>query len=271
MKLVTVSILCFLFLNLVSDIRAIEITDRTDARSYAMGNLQSVLPGFINPSSYGFTSSFRHFSLQYTNRFGIKELSTWTAGINYPNKFLNTGLIVSRYGMKAYHETFAGLNVYKKLSGYISLGVRINYLNIHYSAKESNRSVFTADIGMYLPVSDCFTFSLLAVNPLFIRMKTENTKEKLPSALSIGVSYQPIETFILTGEIEKNFVLPVSCKLGFEYTPVKELSMRAGLFTSPLTPTFGVGLHLSFFTVDVAFGKQSVLGFQSRCAIQFEF
>lgn len=271
MRRATVSILCFLLFYPASKLHAIETNDRADARSYSMGNVQSVLPGFTNPASFGFISPFRYLSLHYINRYGLKELATWSAAINYPNKYLNAGLIVSRYGMNAFHQTFAGLNVYRKLSGHLCLGIRINYMNFHYSGKESNKSVFTGDIGMYIPVSDSFTLTLLAVNPFCIRMKTGDTKERLPSALSVGVSYEPAGSFLITGEIEKNFVLPVSCKLGFEYNPIKELSLRAGLFTAPFTPTFGVGVNLSFVTVDVAFAKQSVLGLQTRCALQFKF
>lgn len=271
MKCLVLGILCIAPFSLIFHCSAIDLFTVYDARSYSMGNVQSVLPGFTNPASFGFTSASRYFSLQYINRYGIKELSTWSGAINFPNKYLNTGFFISRYGMKAFHETFSGLNMYRRLSDRISLGIRISYLNIHYSDKEPNKSAFSADIGLLVSVLEQLKLSVLVINPFCLRMKIGNTKEKLPSVIFVGACYELLQSLMLTGEIEKNFVLPVSCKLGFEYIPIKELSVRAGFFTSPLTPTFGVGVRLLPFTIDLAFSKYSVLGFQSSCSLKFNF
>lgn len=247
-----------------------DICNFVDARTYSMGNTLSVLPGFGNPSSYGFSPS-RHLSLQYVNRYGIKGLSTWAGTVNFPNRYLDAGLYVSRSGMDAFHETSVGLNIYRKLSSYISLGIRINYLNLHYSENEPNKSVVTADVGVLVIPAEQLKLSILAINPLCAKMRIGGIIEKLPAILSVGASYEFSGGFLLTAEVEKNLILPVNCKLGLEYKPIKELSIRAGMFTKPFTPSFGIGIHLLPFTVDVAFSKHPVLGFYSCCGLQFNF
>ncbi len=241
-----------------------------DARAYSMGNTISVLPGFTNPAGYGFESS-RHIALQYVNRYGIKELSTYAGMVNLPNKYLDTGLYVSRYGFDKYNETMVSMNFYKKLSGYISLGIRINYLNIHYSGRDSNKSLLTGDIGLLTrPVKNC-TFSILAINPLQTSFKVGVEELEIPSLLIVGVSYQPVDNFLLTAEIEKDFAYPVVYKTGLEYSPIHQLSVRAGMSGKPFTPSFGIGIHISSFTVDLGFSRHPVLGFCSCCGLQFNF
>lgn len=271
MKCFIISILYFtIFFCFLSTCRALDVYQFVDSRAYSMGNTLSVLPGFTNPASYGLSPS-RCAAIQYVNRYGVKELSTYAGTINLPNKYLDAGLYVSRFGFDAYHETMVGLNVYKKLSRLISLGIRVNYLNLHYSDKESNKSGITGDLGIFINPLDNFNVSVLAFNPLRTDIKIGEEKIEIPVILSVGVSYEIARTFLLTGEIEKDFRYPVVCKFGMEYNPVKQLSVRAGMFGKPFTPSFGVGVHVSQFTVDISFSKHPVLGFRSCCGLQFMF
>lgn len=241
-----------------------------NARAYSMGNTSSVLPGFTNPASYGFLSS-RILCLEYINRYGIKELSSFAGMINYPNQYLNGGIYVSRYGFDGYNETLASINFYKKLSQIISLGMRMNYLGIHYSDKESDAGAVTGDVGILMHPTENLNLSFLVINPLRTEMKMGENSVQLPNLLTMGISYQPEQTCLLTAEVEKDFALPVIYKLGVEYTPVKEFCVRAGMWTKPFTPSFGIGLNFNPFIVNLAFSSHPTLGFNSCCALQFNF
>ena len=258
------------FFLITNTCKALDVYQFVDSRAYSMGNTLSILPGFTNPASYGFMSS-RHVSLQYVNRYGVKELSSYAGMVNLPNKYLDGGLYVSRFGFDAYHETMVGLNVYKKLSRLISLGIRVNYLNLHYSERESNKSVITGDIGVLFSPLEHLNLSVLALNPLNIEYKVGEEKVEIPIVLSVGASYEIAEYFLITGEVEKDFMHPVVCKFGMEYNPIKQLSVRAGMSGKPFVPSFGTGVHLGQFTVDIAFSKHPVLGFRSCCGLQFNF
>lgn len=271
MKCFLISILYFtVFPYFLSICKALDVYQYIDAKAYSMGNTLSVLPGFANPASCSFTT-VRSASLQYVNRYGVKELSTYAGLINLPNKYLNTGLYMSRFGFNAYHETMVSVNVYKKLSSYLGLGIRINYLNLHYSDKETNKSLVTGDIGVYIKPVKHLILSVLAVNPLRTGIKIGKNKYDTSIILSVGVSYEIAKYFLVTGELEKDFLYPAIVKLGMEYIPIKQLSIRAGMYAKPFTPSFGLGINISPFVIDLAFNRHPVLGFYSCCGLLFNF
>ncbi len=268
MKCLFISILYFTLFSYTC--RALDVYQFVDTKAYSMGNVLSVLPGFANPAGYGFDTD-RFFSLQYTNRYGVKELSTFAGMVNFPNKYQNAGVYVSRFGFKAYHKTLVSLNVYRKLTSYLSLGIRINYLNLHYSDKESNHSLVSGDIGVLMRPLKNLHLSVVAVNPVRSTIKIGEKKSDVPILLIIGASYQIVESFLVSAEIEKDFHLPVIGKFGMEYKAVKQLSVRVGIYAKPFAPTFGIGVNLQPFTIDVAFVKHPVLGFRSCCGLHFHF
>lgn len=266
---VCIFFLLFMMLNPVV-CRALDVYQLTDSRAYSMGNTTTVLPGFGNPAGYGFEPS-RHLSLHYANRYGVKELSLFSGVVNYSNPYLDVGLSVSRFGFDAYNETLLSANFYKKLASYLSVGIRVNYLNLHYSMREESKSLFTADIGALLKPIERLTLSVVAVNPANTKLRVGEEQTEIPVVLLVGAAYQVSSDFLLTGEVEKDFIYPAIYKVGMEYVPTKELSIRAGLFGKPFTPSFGVGLHLYSFTLDLAFSHHPVLGFRSCCGLQFNF
>jgi hypothetical protein len=271
MKCITLSALLFTIIFVpFNTCKAFDSDRFINARAYSMGNTSSVLPGFTNPASYGFLPS-RFLSLEYMNRYGIKELSSFAATVNYPNPYLNSGMYVSRYGFDAYNETLFSLNFYKTLSKVISLGVRMNYMGIHYSEKEPDAGTLTGDVGVLMHPSDYLNLSLLITNPLRTEIQMGEESAQLPNVLKMGISFQPEEMFLLTAEVEKDFALPVIYKFGMEYSPIKELSLRVGMWRKPFTPSFGMGLNLNPFIVNLAFSSHPVLGFNSCCALQFNF
>lgn len=241
-----------------------------NARAYSMGNTASLLSGFYNPAGNVFSPT-RSVALEYINKYGLKELSSYAGIVNYPNDYLNGSVYVSRYGFDLYHETSVDINVYKLLSKRIALGVRMNYYNVYYSDKEPSANSITADVGMLISIKQDVNISLMVTNPLRTQIKINEDKQSLPNKLLMGISYQPDPIFLLTTEVEKDFELPVIYKMGIEYVPIKQLSLRAGMWCKPFTPTFGVGVHVQPFVVDIAFTRHPVLGFQSCCGIQYNF
>lgn len=235
-----------------------------------MGNTASVLPGFFNPASSAISPT-RYLALEYINKYGLKELSSFAGIVSYPNVYLNSSLYLSKYGFDAYHEILISLNVYKMLSKRLSLGLRVNNINVHYSEKESNANVLTADLGVLISMTDAVNISFMVTNPLRTEIKMCDEKYSLSNKMLIGVSYQPDKKLLLTSEIEKDFALPAVYKLGAEYIPIKQLSLRVGMLAKPFTPSFGIGLGLQKFDVNLAFSRHPILGFNSCCGLQFKF
>lgn len=270
MKCFVISILYFTVISFLNTSKALDVYHFVDTRAYSMGNSLSALPGFANPAGYVFTD-VRTASIQYMNRYGIKELSTYAGTFNFSNKYLNVGAYISRYGFRSYHETLFSLNIYRKLSSYIGLGIRANYMNLHHSERESNKSLLTADIGLSAQPLKNLVLSVLAVNPFCINLKIDERKMEVPVILSVGASYRLSDSFLVVAEVEKDFAYSVLGKLGMEYNPIKQLNIRIGVYGKPFTPSFGVGVRLSSFTLDLAFNRHPVLGFCSCCGLSFNY
>lgn len=270
MKCLFLSILYFALFCYSITCKALDVYRFVDSRAYSMGNTVSVLPGFSNPASCAFLVSNK-VSVQYMNRYGVKELATYTGSVDYLNDYLNAGLQFSRFGYKEYNEMLISSNLYRKLNHYISFGIRLNYLSWHYSEESHNKSVITGDIGLLVRPMDNLNVSVLAVNPLQTEVEIGGEKEELPVVLSVGISYEIEKCLLLTAEVEKDFSYDPIYKCGLEYTPVRYLSVRAGMFAKPFTPTFGIGVHLYAFNLYLAFSKHPDLGYNSCCALQYNF
>ena len=58
---------------------------------------------------------------------------------------------------------------------------------------------------------------------------------------------------------------------GIEYAPFKNFHIRAGVQTTPLLPTLGIGYRLTGFTVDVATIYHPVLGVSTGLGLSYSF
>jgi len=94
MKYLFRAIFCFTVLFLSIDTcKALDIY-QFDDRALSFGNRTSIFPEFTNLVVFGLNSSLCFF-LQYINRYGVNLVS-----INCLNKYLNTGLYISRFGFE---------------------------------------------------------------------------------------------------------------------------------------------------------------------------
>lgn len=241
-----------------------------DIRSWSMGKAFTAIPSSGNPSGYAFdTKSI--ISANYVNRYGMKELSTYSCFASYNNKILNTGLYISRFGMNAYNENKVSVHFNRKLSKYIALGIRINYLLWQMYDMENNVHALTADIGMLIKPTEKLTIGLVINNPVKRGIIKGKSRDKLPVMIATGISYKPLSTLLLTCEVEKNISEEVYYKAGAEYMPIKELSIRMGIIAKPFIPTFGIGIRLKAFSINLGAKYHNTLGLEYLCGIDYSF
>jgi hypothetical protein len=88
---------------------------------------------------------------------------------------------------------------------------------------------------------------------------------------SLGISYHAGEScrFLLECAFRKDEAFSFSS--GLEYELDDRFYVRMGLYTKPLTPTFGISFSLSPFSVDVACDKHQVLGYSTMLGISYQF
>lgn len=107
-------------------------------------------------------------------------------------------------------------------------------------------------------------------NPVFVQMGTE-TESHIPVVMGIGASYQIHESLLATAEFEKNIYLPLTSKLGIEYTYRDCLSARIGFSTNPGIYTFGLGYQGTSYNIDLAAQMHPYLGLTPQISGNIRF
>lgn len=255
---------------LVTDSMAEDMFGYADIRSYTMGKCFAAIESTGNPTGFCLSET-RKVSLNYINRYAMKELSTYSGFINIPSRQMNFGAYVSHFGMNSYNENKASLIFNRKLSQYIALGVRVNYHLWQMHSRENNIHGITADIGLLITPFDKLTIGAVFNNPVRKGIIKGKSDIKLPVMIAAGISYKPVSTFLLTFEVEKSVDENTYYKLGAEYSPIPELQIRAGVLGRPFIPTFGFGLNLGNFTVNVGAKYHTSLGLEYLCGVEYRF
>jgi len=257
----------FFFISL--QVYPIDINPSVSTHAYAMGNTITVVPGLANPAYFGF-SRYAYASIQYVNRYGVKELSTFSAQLNLPNNYLDTAVLLSRFGCSEYNETVLGANFYKQVSAHLSIGIQTNLYYLQQTAQTA-KLVVVGNVGLLARPFDSLDLSLLLVNPLRSVVHYGATKVRLPALLLVGMAYHWQDKAQITFELEKDVLFPLVVKTGLEYQPISTFSIRLGMFGKPFTPTFGFGVWCKNFLLDFGCSKHPVLGFRSSCGLTYRF
>lgn len=264
------SILLTMLFIFPSWIYAEDLFSYADIRSWSMGKAFAAISSSGNPSGYAFETKST-VAANYINRYGMKELSTYSCFAMYRNRVLDTGLYISRFGMNSYNENKASIYFSRQLSAYIAMGIRINYLLWQKHEMENNVHALTADIGMLIKPTEKLTIGIVINNPVRKGVIKGKSVHKLPAMITTGVSYKPLSTLLLTCEVEKSISEEVYYKAGAEYMPIKELAIRMGIIAKPFVPTFGVGLKLNAFSINLGAKYHNTLGLEYMCGIDYAF
>lgn len=228
------------------------------------------------------------WSVQH-NQAGIAGLKKISAGINYETKYMlkdlgfrsgafalpikNSGVFgvyISDYGYKLYKEQKVGLSYAKTFGKIVSVGVQIDYLNTSIGEDYGKRSALAAEAGVIAKISSNLDFGAHIYNPNRAKLADYND-ERSPTIMKMGFGYRFSEKIITLAEVEKNVDSKNVFKGGIEYNVVKAFSVRGGISSNPSLISFGFGLHLKNFRMDVAASMHQVLGYSPKLSLQYIF
>lgn len=224
---------------------------------------------FNNPSAGANTLGLRlGAALDY--RFGMKQLATNSFGVSYGKDKLGAfGLSFSQFGFSLYNEQMVTLSYARVLSDKLSGGVQFHYMRINLGdAYYGNKGAMAASINMFYKTSDKFSMGFNIFN-LTNTSLAEYNNERIPTIVRVGASWQPNAKVAVNMETEKNLDQPNQLKLGVEYRPLKQLSVRAGVKGKPATFSFGVGYALTKWRIDFAAGYHPVLGYSPVVGLSY--
>lgn len=244
------------------------------ARSSAMGDASSPLidvwSGFNNPSAYGFIDKY-HIGFSYKNNFLLSELSQYSLAAGIPVKKVGTfGVIIDRFGYSQFSHNKLGISYSRRFGKIFSLGTQINLHWIHIGDIYGDKVTASGAVSFLIKPLKNWVIAANVSNITATPISIDN-RDRINTVFRLGSSYTVAEKFILSVEGEASLQYNPTFKLGLEYKPIQLLSIRAGLNTWPLSPTFGFGIDYKKVLFDFAGKWHPVLGFSPIASLSYSF
>ena len=245
------------------------------ARSSALANtsltLVDVWSAHHNQAGLGFISK-ASAGVSYENRFQLAETGLSSAVIALPlkNNKGTFGLSVRKFGYSQYNESKIGLGFGRSFGDHLSIGMQLNYQSIQIGDIYGNKSAFTVEVGAMYKLSPELTIAAHIYNPSRSKI-TEFDQDRLPAIMRLGMRYQFSKRVFLAVETEKDTYNKAVLRCGMEYFVGDILFLRAGVASQPLSNSFGFGLKLNKFQVDMAGNFHPVLGISPQLSLTYQF
>jgi len=236
--------------------------DVIGARSTAMGGVATTFSDLWstnnNQAGLGFVKELAG-GVYYENRFLLKATGYKAGAFVIPTKSGALGLSVTSIGYNLYNQTKAGLSYGQRFGNKISFGVQINYLSTSLSQDYGKNSTVTGAIGLIAKLSDELSMGVHIYNPTKSKFVDYNN-EKIPTIMKLGFTYQFSKKVLLSVETEKDMDFTAQVKAGVEYHILEVLYLRAGISTNPTQSSFGFGLNLKDFKIQISSSYHQTLG-----------
>ena len=203
------------------------------------------------------------------NKFAIAELSTVGLLAVVPTaKYGTWGLDLQRFGGDLYNEQRLGVGLAHQL-GVVRLGLKADVLQVRVKEWGSRKSV-AFSLGGQSEVVPGLVFGAHIFNLNQAKL-AEFEDERVPTVMTIGLSYQAAAKVLVVVEAEKELEFPAAVKAGVEYRLLPALGLRTGFHSGTRSGTAGVDVVFKQFQVAYAVGAQNQLGVSNYLSVGYKW
>lgn len=203
----------------------------------------------LNPAILPFLRGY-NISLLHTNPYSLMELSYNQFSFNFKNICLNGSLL----GSDIYKEWLLSIGLGFKFSSSLSYGVKVKGMGVSIKGY-GNRSIPAVDIGV-LYYNDRY-----GIGGVISNLNRPNISgDFIPLRLSIGTFLNILRDINLGLDFVKEEGYKERFLTGIEFLPLPSFSIRLGLSTNPLLPSFGLSASFKRLKVSYTFRFHSQLG-----------
>jgi len=241
------------------------------ARSQGMGNIKV----FLNDSWTFFNNvggmdrlEQSQISTGVDQRFGIRELSTFSLASVIKKEFGSLGFGISRFGGTLFNQQLAGIGFSHTL-GMMSMGAKVDWMQTQIEGFGTGHALLFS-LGGIAQLGPDFYLGAHFSNLNQAKI-SKNSSESLPTLVQLGFAYFPSASLSLYSELEKDVDLPPVFKAGIEYSLSERLYLRTGVNSHPTRLSFGLGLRQKHFHFDYGYGQNTALGRTHHFSIGFQF
>jgi hypothetical protein len=202
-------------------------------------------------------------------KFLLSPFNNYNAAIAVKTVSGNFGLKLGYYGFKDYNESQVALAYARKLGDKADAGIQFTY-HVIAIAGYGTAAAIGFEIGTVFHISDELHTGIHASNPVGGRFGNEQ-QEKLPAIYTAGFGYELSPVFFLGMEIIKEENQPVIMHVGFQYRPVRQLLVRAGVSSTTASAWLGFGFLVKTYSISIAANYHPQLGITPTLQLLFNF
>ena len=243
------------------------------ARSSALGNasvsLSDVWSAHHNQAGLGFVRNFSA-GVYYENRFLLKELSIKALALVLPVKAGTFGMCITSFGYSLYNENKYSLSFSKTFGDKLSAGIAMDCLSTKIAEGYKSKNVFAAEVGIQAKPLKYLTIGAHLFNPTRAKLADYND-ERIPTIFRLGADYNFSDKVKLAIETEKDISEKAVFKAGIEYQAMKEFYLRVGINTNPTLSSFGFGINLKNFKIDISANYHQIVGISPQLSLTYVF
>lgn len=266
-------ILSLLFIGVFSSyLQAVDNLRLPDIRSIGLGGNGVTQSLLFNPSLIIF-KEHKTIHMEYMNCYMLKELGTVSGYFLYPNRVLPAGVHLSAFGYDKYREIMIRSMAGKRLGERWTLGIGIQYSFLQAEILEEPGKRLSTDIGATFSPVDNLLVGLLIMNLPSISFgnKDIDSNDFKSYLLQIGFQWKIINSMLIIGSLGTSNEHSIEGNIGIEYNAFDSFRIRAGVQSSPLLPSLGLGYDFFRFTVDASLRYHPVLGMSTGVGLSFSF
>ncbi len=229
----------------IQESRSFDGVASNDARSLALGNVYSLSREFSNPAALSFQSGNK-ISTSVHNQFQMNELNTVSLRGAFPNRILDSGFQLDRFGYEDFSINSIRTGLAKKVNPRLSLGVQLGYSHVSSILEIPAQSVFNAGVGMFYKASETILLGVYGKN-------IASSSKENSYAIHSGIDYQCTETCHLLFELSFDRREQLILKSGIDYEISEGLHFYAGIHQNPTIPSIGVSCQWKQVTIMATF------------------
>ena len=205
----------------------------------------------------------RGVELSYLSRYLLPELAEKRISLFSPlGKRGYAECSYMHHGTTDYHEQQLSASYRIAATDWLAVGVGARYLHlgvddVHYQSCQ----YVAADVVMLLSAGKRTSFRLLA--------GTRPWDDAHPFRGCMQMTYRPGMNLMTLMSVESEE--RVRKRMGLEYSYDHFLFLRAGMYTAPLTVTFGVGVRWKNVSCDIAAEAHNILGISPQTTLVLWF
>ncbi len=197
--------------------------------------------------------------LSYKNRFLVSELSTRAIVVAIPAANGVFGATFSQTGFKLWNETKTSVCYSRKFGTPISAALQFDLFSQNSAENSSRNSYFALEGGLLY----CFRKTLIGIH--FFNPSHKNHHFLFRG----GATFLLSDKLLITAEGGNNRNNRLVFGSGVEYRAHKQLTLRTGIKSRPVSQAFGLSYNTGLLQCDIAVSNHRNLGYTPSVSLSY--